>query len=277
MAQQPDKIGREVLPIPDTPSRGKMALDARDASFPPIEPLRPPKDAPNVVIVLLDDMGFGAPSVTGGPCNMPAMQQVADDGVLYNRFHTTALCSPTRVALLTGRNHHSRRHRLGGRGGDRRAGQRQRAPEHRRHGRRDAAAQRLQHRLRRQGPPDTGMGSLDVGPVRPLADRRGIREVLRIRRRRDQSVVADPDARHQPDRAAQDGRGGLPLLRGHHRQGDLVDAWPRRDDARQAVLPLRVLRRHPRAPSRVAGVDRQVQGQVRQGLGRGARRDARAT
>ena len=107
MAQQPDKIGREVLPIPDTPSRGKMALDARDAEFPPIEPLRPPQGAPNVVIVLLDDMGFGAPSVTGGPCNMPAMQQVADDGLLYNRFHTTALCSPTRVALLTGRNHHS--------------------------------------------------------------------------------------------------------------------------------------------------------------------------
>ena len=75
MAQNPDKIGREVLPIPDTPSRGKMALDARDASFPPITPLRPPKGAPNVVIVLLDDMGFGAPSVTGGPCNMPAMQK----------------------------------------------------------------------------------------------------------------------------------------------------------------------------------------------------------
>ena len=52
-------------------------------------------------------MGFGATSVTGGPCEMPAMQQIADDGLLYNRFHTTALCSPTRVALLTGRNHHS--------------------------------------------------------------------------------------------------------------------------------------------------------------------------
>jgi arylsulfatase len=60
-----------------------------------------------VVIVLIDDMGFGAPSVTGGPCNMPAMQKIHDDGLLYNRFHTTALCSPTRVALLTGRNHHS--------------------------------------------------------------------------------------------------------------------------------------------------------------------------
>ncbi len=107
MAQNPDITGREILPIPDIPSKGKMALDARNAEFPAIKPLRPPKGAPNVVIVLIDDMGFGAPSVTGGPCNMPAMQKIHDDGLLYNRFHTTALCSPTRQALLTGRNHHS--------------------------------------------------------------------------------------------------------------------------------------------------------------------------
>ena len=96
MAQKPEVTGREILPVPDIPARG-MALDARDAEFPPIVPLRPPKGAPNVVIILLDDMGFGAPSVTGGPCQMPAMQKIADDGLLYNRFHTTALCSPTRV------------------------------------------------------------------------------------------------------------------------------------------------------------------------------------
>jgi len=107
MAQKPEVIGREILPIPDIPSKGKMAMDARNAEFPAYEPLRPPKDSPNVVIVLIDDMGFGAPSVTGGPCHMPAMQKVADSGLLYNRFHTTALCSPTRQALMTGRNHHS--------------------------------------------------------------------------------------------------------------------------------------------------------------------------
>ena len=107
MVQKPEITGREILPIPDLPNKGKMALDARKAEFPAIKPLRPPKNAPNVVIVLIDDMGFGAPSVTGGPCNMPAMQRIADDGLLYNRFHTTALCSPTRQALLTGRNHHS--------------------------------------------------------------------------------------------------------------------------------------------------------------------------
>ncbi len=107
MAQNPEITGREILPIPDIPAKGKPALDARKAEFPAIEPLRPPQGAPNVVIVLFDDMGFGAPTVTGGPCNMPAMQKVADDGLLYNRFHTTALCSPSRQALLTGRNHHS--------------------------------------------------------------------------------------------------------------------------------------------------------------------------
>ena len=107
MAQNPEIIGREILPIPDIPSTGKMAMDARNAEFPAYKPLRPPQGAPNVVIVMLDDMGFGAPSVTGGPCHMPAMQSIADEGLLYNRFHTTALCSPTRQALMTGRNHHS--------------------------------------------------------------------------------------------------------------------------------------------------------------------------
>ena len=107
MAQDPDKTGREILPIPDIPPRGKIALDAREAAFPPIKPLRPPEGAPNVVIVLLDDMGFGCPSVNGGPVNMPAMEKIAERGLLYSRFHTTALCSPTRQAMLTGRNHHS--------------------------------------------------------------------------------------------------------------------------------------------------------------------------
>jgi arylsulfatase len=107
MAQDPEKTGREILPVPDIPSRGKIALDARKAEFPPIKPLRPPEGAPNVVIVLIDDMGFGCPSANGGPVNMPAMELIAERGLQYSRFHTTALCSPTRQALLTGRNHHS--------------------------------------------------------------------------------------------------------------------------------------------------------------------------
>jgi arylsulfatase A-like enzyme len=100
---------RDVLPIPDQPHVGPVAYDAKDpdASFPPIEPLRPPQGAPNVLVVLLDDVGFGASSTFGGPCQTPTAERLADNGLKYDRFHTTALCSPTRQALLTGRNHHS--------------------------------------------------------------------------------------------------------------------------------------------------------------------------
>lgn len=102
------ELNRHRLPItePDTPA--DTPLDARDATPPtPATPLRPPPGAPNVLIVLIDDMGFGASSAFGGPCEMPAAERVAAEGVRYTRFHTTALCSPTRQALLTGRNHHS--------------------------------------------------------------------------------------------------------------------------------------------------------------------------
>jgi arylsulfatase len=102
-------LSRDVLPTPDIPPVGLTTYDAKDpdTSFPPIEPLRPPDAAPNVLIVLLDDVGFGASSVFGGPCNTPTFERLAADGLRYNRFHTTALCAPTRAALLTGRNHHS--------------------------------------------------------------------------------------------------------------------------------------------------------------------------
>jgi arylsulfatase len=84
-------------------------MDAKDpeAKFPPIEPLTPPEGAPNVLVVLLDDVGFGASSAFGGPCATPTAERLAGEGLKYNRFHTTALCAPTRQALLTGRNHHT--------------------------------------------------------------------------------------------------------------------------------------------------------------------------
>src|SRR5690242_15343597 len=102
-------LARTNLPIPDRPRPGLVTYDARDpdTSFPPIEPLRPPAGSPNVLIVMLDDIGFGAASAFGGPCATPTAERLAGGGLKYNRFHTTALCSPTRQALLTGRNHHS--------------------------------------------------------------------------------------------------------------------------------------------------------------------------
>ncbi|MFA7513667.1 MAG: arylsulfatase [Mycolicibacterium vanbaalenii] len=100
---------RDILPIPDPQHVGLTTYDAKDpdTTYPPITPLRPPQGAPNILIVLLDDVGFGASSAFGGPCATPTAERLAANGLKLNRFHTTALCSPTRQALLTGRNHHS--------------------------------------------------------------------------------------------------------------------------------------------------------------------------
>src|SRR5450631_1420068 len=104
-----DAIHRTVLPIPDQTPVGLTTYDAKDpdTKFPPIRELRPPAGAPNVLLVLLDDVGFGATSAFGGPCQTPNFEKLAASGLKYNRFHTTALCSPTRQAMLTGRNHHT--------------------------------------------------------------------------------------------------------------------------------------------------------------------------
>ena len=101
--------GREILPIPDRGHVGLTTYDAKDpdTSFPPIQPLRPPAGAPNVLIVLIDDCGFGAPSAFGGPISTPTAERLAANGLKYTRFHTTALCAPSRAAMLTGRNHHT--------------------------------------------------------------------------------------------------------------------------------------------------------------------------
>ena len=102
-------VRRDILPIPDPQHVGLTTYDAKDPNtkYPPITTLRPPEGAPNVLIVLIDDVGFGASSAFGGPCNTPVAERMAANGLKLNRFHTTALCSPTRQALLTGRNHHS--------------------------------------------------------------------------------------------------------------------------------------------------------------------------
>jgi arylsulfatase A-like enzyme len=104
-----DNLNRTILPIPDQQYPGLTTFDARDpdTKYPPIRDIRAPEGAPNVLVVMLDDVGFGASSAFGGPCSTPAFEKLAEGGIKYTRFHTTALCSPTRQALLTGRNHHS--------------------------------------------------------------------------------------------------------------------------------------------------------------------------
>ena len=104
-----DSLQRQILPIPDAQWVGLTTYDAKDpkTKYPPIRPLRPPSRAPNVVVFLVDDAGFGSSSAFGGPCHTPNFEKLAAGGLKYIRFHTTALCSPTRQAMLTGRNHHS--------------------------------------------------------------------------------------------------------------------------------------------------------------------------
>ena len=99
-------LDRTVLPIHEPAVTAIKELDARNAKAPPRFDVKAPEGAPNVVVVLIDDIGFGASSSFGGPIHMPTLEKLAGNGLRYNRFHTTALCSPTRVALLTGRNHH---------------------------------------------------------------------------------------------------------------------------------------------------------------------------
>ncbi len=99
-------LDRTSLPIQEPSYPNDTTLDARNAKAPARFEVKAPEKAPNVVIVLIDDQGFGVSSAFGGPVNEPTLDKLAANGLKYNRFHTTALCSPTRVAILTGRNHH---------------------------------------------------------------------------------------------------------------------------------------------------------------------------
>ena len=271
---QDHPIDRTMLPIAEPDYPHSTVLDARDAKPPPRFEVKAPAGAPNVLIVLVDDMGFGMPSAFGGPVRMPTADRLASQGLRYNQFHTTALCSPTRTALLSGRNHHM--NNMGGITEIATAfpGQHRAAPEQRRAARGDAAAERLQHRLLRQEPRDGGVGGQPLRADRPLADALGLRQVLRLHRRRDRPVGAQPLRRPDPRRDA-----ALPRLQlhdRHDRPGDRLDEVPEGAHAGQAVLHVLRAGRDARAASRAQGVDRQEQGPVRRRLGQDARRDARA-
>jgi hypothetical protein len=97
----------EALPRPEAPFKGDIGRNALESKpdFP--KEIKPPKGAPNVLLIMTDDVGFGASSTFGGPIPTPTFDKLAQRGLKFNRFHTTALCSPTRAALITGRNHHT--------------------------------------------------------------------------------------------------------------------------------------------------------------------------
>ena len=239
--------------------------------IPPITPLLPPEGAPNVLIVLIDDTGFGASSAFGGPCATPNAEKLAAGGLKYNRFHTTALCAPTRAAMLSGRNHHSV-----GMGsitetatsapGNSSLRPNTKAP--------------LAMTLKLNGYSTAQFGkchevpvwqSSPMGPFDCVAVGGGrFRDVLRLHRRREQPVGARPVRRDDARRAACDPRGGVSPHGGSGRSRGQLDPHAEGAHARQAVL--RVLRSgcHACAPPRAAGVGGQVQGSVRRWLGRAA-------
>lgn len=103
---QPGPKDRTVLPIPHPVPPLITEPDVRKAQMPPRMDLTAPKGAPNVLVVLIDDMGFGQPDAFGGPIKMPTLSRIANEGLRYNRFHTAAVCSASRLALLTGHNSH---------------------------------------------------------------------------------------------------------------------------------------------------------------------------
>jgi arylsulfatase len=106
-AQAGGALDRTVLPVPEPKRPFYTELDARNVKAPPRFEVKAPAGAPNVVIVLIDDLGFGVPGAFGGPVPMPTLDSLAQNGLRYTSFHTTALCSPTRAALKSGRNHHT--------------------------------------------------------------------------------------------------------------------------------------------------------------------------
>ena len=106
VSAQQATLDRTSLPIQPPQSEPITELDARNVTPPPPFNITPPEGAPNVVIVLIDDIGFGATEPFGGAIETPTFSQLAENGLRFNQFHTTALCSPTRASLLAGRNHH---------------------------------------------------------------------------------------------------------------------------------------------------------------------------
>ena len=98
---------QEILPFPPEPSGSTAGRTMQESTYSPLPPLKHlPKDAPNILIVLIDDVGPAQTDTYGGEIHTPTLSMIANEGISYNRFHTTAMCSPTRAALLTGRNHH---------------------------------------------------------------------------------------------------------------------------------------------------------------------------
>ena len=252
---------QDVLAVPADAVGERRGRTMQESVYKPrVQPRRLPEDAPNI----LDRAdrrrrARACRARSAARSRPPTLDRIIGEGIAYNRFHTTAMCSPTRASLLTGRNHH-------------RVGNGQIAelandwdgysgpdPEEQRAGRRGAEGLRLQHR-RRSGKWHNTPAERDDRrrAVRQLADRARLRVLLRLPRRRGLAVRAEPGAQHDRRAAAEDAGGGLPPQRGPRRRRDRLAAPAQGVRAGQAVLHVLGERLPARPAPRHEGVGRQV-------------------
>ena len=201
--------------------KGVIKLDVRDstADWTPYELPRAPEGAPNVLVVLYDDTGLASWSPFGGRINMPTLQKLADNGLTYSQWHTTALCSPTRSCMSDRTQPPREPLRLDHRGVQRLSGCGSPAARGVRHHRAGAAGQRLQHVLVGQEPQRARGRRLQWWQQVRVAAAEGLRPVLRLPRRRDQPVVSRPGRGQPLHRTAVQPRGRLPPVEGSGRSG----------------------------------------------------------
>ena len=267
-------LDRTVLPIAEPHRAITHELDARNAKAPPRFEVKAPAGAPNVVIVLIDDLGFGATSAFGGPIGTPTLDQLAQGGLRYNNFHTTALCSPTRAALKSGRNHHTVNMGFITEMATAFPGATGQIPN---------STAPLAETLRLNGYSTAAFGKWHetpaweasvAGPFDRWPTHQGFDKFYGFLGGETNQWapylydgVAQVELPDDPE---------LPLHDRHDRQGRGLDQVPEGADARQAVVRLLRPGRDPRAAPRAEGVDRAVEGQVRPGLGQDPRGDAGA-
>ena len=253
---------------------GRIGRTLRDSqpAWPDIPRAR--DGAPNIVLIVLDDVGFAQPSPFGGGCEMPTLDRLAARGLRYANYHATPLCSPTRACSERAQPPRGR----GGRPGRAVDG----LPRLPRHGRprpgvpaRHPARRRVQHVRGRQVAPQPAHRDVERGPLPHVAARPGLRALLRVHGGRHQPVVPRPGAGQHAHPAAGRARGRLPPQRRPRRPRHPDDQGRARRRPRQAVLPLLRPRRGPRPPPRRARVDRALPGALRPGVGRLPRRGVR--
>ena len=260
------------------PFKGTINVDIRDSEpdWSPFEPPKAPDGAPNVLYIVLDDVGFSAMSCYGGPIETPNIDRIAVERCpLHAVAHDGALLTDPFLPA-DGPQPHAQQHGLHHRGGDRLSQRERHDPARERDALRDPRRARVEHLHGGQVAPVPDRRDEPRGHPAQLAARDGLRALVRIPRRGDEPVVSRPRLRQPHGRPAAHAGGGLPPHRRHHGQGARVHQRRQGDRAGEAVLPLLRAGRLPRTPPRAEGVDREVQGPLRHGVRGDARADAGA-